>query len=85
MKDLLLDRLLAVPRFSRRSAFAQWLLGALLTIAAGLLLYALGSPQSAAVTPSVAKANSCLQAAGSDLKHSELLAHDPSCTCTASN
>jgi hypothetical protein len=72
-------------QFWQRSSFAQWLLGALLTMAAGLLLYAMGSPKQGVPPPSVAKAGTCLQAAGSDLKHSELLARDPSCTCSAAN
>jgi hypothetical protein len=81
MKNRLFDFVAIAPQ----SSFGQWVLGALLTVAAGLLLYAMGSPQSAPLPPSVAKANSCLQAAGSDLKHSELLARDPACTCTAAN
>jgi hypothetical protein len=85
MKNLLLDALFDGSQFWRRSSFAQWLLGALLTVAAGLLLYALRSPQQKVLPSSLAKANSCLQAAGSDLKHGELLAHDASCTCTTSN
>jgi len=85
MKDLLLTTLFDGLQLWRRSSFAQWLLGALLTAAAGLLLYAFGSPKQAALPPSLAKSNSCLQAAGSDLKHSELLARDASCTCSAAN
>lgn len=85
MRDLLLDTLFFAPQLWRRSSVAQWLLGVLLTVGAGLLLYAFGSQQQSTLPPSLAKSNSCLQAAGSDLKHSELLARDPSCTCTAAN
>ncbi len=78
--------LVAAQQFWRTSSFGQWLLGVFLTIIAGLLLYGFGHPQQRVTTPpSLARSNSCLQAAGSDLKHGELLARDASCTCSAAN
>lgn len=72
----------------RRTSFSHWLIGLGLMILAGLLLYALGSPKPDVARNHMAKADNCLQAAGSDLKRGELVYHDMNvrpCGCTAAN
>jgi hypothetical protein len=72
----------------RRSSFSQWLIGVALLLVVWLVLYAFGGTRANATANRVAKADRCLQAAGSDLKHGELLVHDMDtrpCGCTAVN
>jgi hypothetical protein len=72
----------------RRSSFSQWLLGVGLLTFVWLLLYSFGGAKANRVGNHVAKADSCLQAAGSDLKRGELLVHEMGarpCGCTAVN
>ena len=73
----------------QRSSFSQWLIGVALLLLVWLLLYAFGGTRAtSAANRRVAKVDRCLQAAGSDLKHGELLVHDMNtrpCGCTAVN
>jgi hypothetical protein len=72
----------------KRSSFSQWLIGLALMILAGLLLYASGDSKPSAAGSHMARADSCLQAAGSDLKLGELSHHEMTarpCGCTAAN
>lgn len=82
---MLLEIWLDVAQIYRRSSFRHWLMGALLTLLAGLLLHALNASNSQVQPRPMAKSDACLQAAGSDLKHGELLVRDASCTCSAAN
>lgn len=82
---MLLEFWFDVTQVWRRSSFKHWLMGVFLTLGAGLLLHALNASNSQVQPRPVAKSDACLQAAGSDLKHGELLARDASCTCTAAN
>ncbi len=82
MKGVLQDFFVGAAQLCSRSSLAQWLLGVFLTLLAGLMLYAFGSPQRATTPPSMARNSNCLQVAGSDLKLGELLVHDASCTCS---
>jgi hypothetical protein len=72
----------------RRPSFAQWLIGMGLVLIAGVLLFALGQSKASAAGNHVAKVDSCLQAAGSDLKRGELVYHEMAgrpCGCAAAN
>ena len=82
---MLLELWFESTQLCRRSSLTQWLLGALLTLVAGLLLYVFGGSNQHAQPSSIAKTNSCLQTAGYDPKHGELLARDASCTCSVEN
>jgi len=82
---MLLDVWFEATQICRRSSLGEWLLGVLLTLVAGLILYVLGGSGAPVQPPSMAKSGQCLQAAGFDPKHGELLARDPSCTCAAAN
>lgn len=85
MKSLWLDFVSTASQAWNRSSFTQWLVGVLLTVSAGALLYAFGGPSPQPPSPALAKTNYCLQAAGYDPKHGELLARDVSCTCSTAN
>jgi hypothetical protein len=88
MEDILRDFRFNALTIWRRSSFSQWLIGVALLLLVWLLLYAFGGTRTAAANRHVAQADRCLQAAGSDLKHGELLVHDMNtrpCGCTAVN
>jgi hypothetical protein len=72
----------------RQSSFYQWLLGVLLLLLTGLLLNAAARSQAHRLPTGTETANSCLQAAGADLKYGELMYRDmvsSSCGCKSGN
>lgn len=72
----------------RRPSFSQWLMGMGLVVIAGVLLLASGRLKPSHGANHMAKTDSSLQAAGSDLKRGELMYHDMAarpCGCTAAN